>query len=124
MLAHDIDYLAYMDLEANYRALQLAILKDMAPDRALAKVAKIYLHDPENMVSNRSFKYSDSDVEEMAKLRAQGYSYKAIADHFQCQINTVYVTLKRRGKLIKGIIGKDRRLADERTGTCISVSEE
>jgi hypothetical protein len=110
MLAEQIDYYADHDLNYNYMALKLSVVKRITPERALAAVADMSTYAEANRPTRDRnqghVKYADEDVVDMARLRGEGMTYLDVGDIFGVSAQSIYKTLKRRGLLQKGIVGR------------------
>lgn len=91
----------YANLDVNYLALATSLIRGWDADKVFAKA--------DNAKHTSNNKYRREDVLKMAQLRKQRLSYEEVGAIFNCDPNTVYVTLKRAGLFEKGLRAKPRR---------------
>jgi len=90
----------YANLDVNYLALAVSIIKGWDADKVFDKA---------DNVAHKSYnKYRPEDVLKMAQLRREGMSYEEVGAIFNCDRNTIYVTLKRAGLFEKGLRAKPK----------------
>lgn len=85
--------LTFIDLASNYVALAVSILNNCTPERAFD-----LLEDYERATAKGSVRtdITPDDIEDMHKLRAQGYKYREIGEMYGLSFEEAYYKMKRR----------------------------